>query len=542
MHRPLSNRLLRNSLLKRKERVTVPSAFLYKMKKEQNKQIRSNTEEQEPSPLVLLWLEIKRLSRSKKAWTVAILFFLLILFTGVVPVGKIPFLRNIAWAMGYTPEETQDISFLKALLSWNEHAKIQRAELDNPNEIGIFGKDGGLSSAYGRMSAEKDASLINLRVVNASLSKQGKAGDFISGSYHTLGEGDSNPAVAHISGETANTQANAVQPDEVYFGSDVSAVARNPKDGFNTTNSLKKIANPHISGTGESDWLGKLVDKATRSDAGLSNIAKSLKTGGTLSQLNPITDIGNHKAQRDMYYAWLTGMSARRTPNVVLKKTLASAGFDGADMPKKVFNSSGFSGIGINPDDVVSDLDNIKLRLQNEKECERALSSSGEVLTNQLQAAKEGINVLAGSFPKTCDEVDGDFSNRLSVLRNQCEQVKLAYSDLGTFCGVAVKVGREGTCTTNNLQGRYDQYASYCAAEKEKCAALETPEEQKACMGEIKAAADYEEGDCHDKGCSEEGVSKLVEGTFNVNVNGNPVDPNAGDFFPEADWGSTQFY
>ena len=149
---------------------------------------------------------------------------------------------------------------------------------------------------------------------------------------------------------------------------------------------------------------------------------------------------------------------------------------------------------------------------------------------------------MAGSFPKTCDEVNGDFSNRLSVLRNQCEQVKRAYSDLGAFCGVAVKAGREGTCTTNNLQARYDQYAAYCTEEREKCAGLETPEEQQACIAAIKKAADYEEGDCYGGGCSEEGVSKLVSGTFNVGVNGQPVDPNAGDFFPETDWGGSKFY
>lgn len=504
-----------------------------------------NEQQEEKKPLVILWAEIKRLSRSKKAWALFVLFFFLLLITGVVPVGKIPFLRNLAWAMGYTPEETQDISLLKALLSWNEHAKIMRGELPDPDAANVFGNDGGFSSARQRLESERNSNLINLRAVNASLAQQGQAADRLAGSFYSvdIGEGARGPDVRIRKGNaSANTQANEAKPGEVYFGADASAVARDPKDGFNTTSSLKKIANPNIAGGGSTDWLGGLVDKATRADAGLEGIAKSLETGGTLAQLAPVTEIGRHKAQRDMYYAWLTGMSARRTPQLVLKKTLASASFDGSERPKKVFDSSGYSGIGINPDDVVSDLDNIKLRLQNEKECERALNSSGDTLTNQLQAAKNGINTLAGSFPKNCDEVDGSFPNRLSALRNQCEQVKNAYSDLGTFCGVSVKSGREGTCTTNNLQGRYDAYAGYCQAEKEKCQALTTPEEQAACLGEIKSAADYDEGDCRGGGCSEEGVGKLVEGTFNVGVNGKPVDPNAGDFFPEADWGGTKFF
>lgn len=506
--------------------------------KEQNKHTRPK-DLQEQSALAVLWAELKRLARSKRAWAVFILFFFLLLVTGVVPVSKIPFLRNLVWAMGYTPEETQEMSFLKALLSWSEHSKIARGELPDPNVAGVFGNDGGFATAHERMTAQKDSSLINLQAVNSALARQGKAGDLIAGSFS--GD-DANSPAARITGDSANTQANKTDPGEVFFGEDASALGRDPKDGFNSVNSLKKIANPNIAGAGPSDWLGRMADKAIRSDAGLQNLAKSLQTGGTLSQLNPITEIGNHKAQRDMYYAWLTGMSARRTPNVVLKKTLASAGFDGANMPKKVFDSSGFSGIGISPDDVVADVDSIKLRLENEKECERALSSSGETLTNQLQAAKSGINALASAFPKTCEDVNGDFSNRLAVLRNQCEQIKLAYSDLGTFCGIAVKSGREGTCTTNNLQARYDQYASYCEAEKEKCAALETPEDQQACLGKIKAAADYEEGDCYNGGCSQSGVTDLVKGTFNVGVNGEPVDPNAGDFFPETDWGSMRMY
>ena len=343
-------------------------------------------------------------------------------------------------------------------------------------------------------------------------------------------------------GNYANTQANQTMPSEVFFGEDAGVIARDPKDGFDSVQSLKKIANPHIAGAGNMDWIGKMADKAIRSDSGLQNLTKTLETGGMLSQLDPIMDIGNHKAQRDMYYAWLTGMSARRTPNPVLKKTLASAGFDGAEMPKKVFDSSGFSGIGISPDDVVADLDNIKIRLENEKLCEQAVSSSGTTLTNQLQAAKQGINALAASFPKTCEEVNGTFTDRLSVLRNQCEQVKLAYSDLGTYCGISVRRGREGTCDTSGLQDRYNQYAAYCAEEQKKCEELETPEEQKACLGDIKAAKDYDEGECAEGGCSSDGVSHLVGTTFNVGVNGEPVDPNAADFFPETDWGATKFY
>lgn len=253
--------------------------------------------------------------------------------------GKIPFLRNLAWAMGYTPEETQDISLLKALLSWNEHAKIMRGELPDPDAANVFGNDGGFSSARQRLESERNSNLINLRAVNASLAQQGQAADRLAGSFYSvdIGEGARGPDVRIRKGNaSANTQANEAKPGEVYFGADASAVARDPKDGFNTTSSLKKIANPNIAGGGSTDWLGGLVDKATRADAGLEGIAKSLETGGTLAQLAPVTDIGRHKAQRDMYYAWLTGMSARRTPQLVLKKRWPRPGLTARKCPKSV--------------------------------------------------------------------------------------------------------------------------------------------------------------------------------------------------------------
>ncbi len=512
------------------------------MKDQKNQQ----KQEEEITPFALLMTHLKQLARSKRAWGVAVLCVLLLLSGGVIPVGKIPFLRSLALAMGYSSDEIQEISFLRALLSWNEHARLAQEKGDSfqGEEFNIFGNDGGLFSANQRMLEQKKSSLINLREINAALSSQGKAGDWITGSYYTIGEedGQTSGMAPRISGEVANTESNATKPGEVFFGADASAIQRNPTDGFNTSAALKKIANPHIAGAAETDWLGKLVDKATRSDAGLQNLSKSLETGGALSQLNPITDIGRHKAQRDMYYAWLTGMSARRTSNMVLKKTLASSGFDGAEMPKKVFDSSGFSGIGIDPEDVVTDLDNIKLRLKKEEECENSLNTAGENLTSQLQAAQKGIDALTGSFPKTCDDVNGDFTNRLAVLRNQCQQVQAAYSDLHTFCGVTLKTGRTGTCTTASLESRYNQYASYCAEEKKKCAVLGTAEEQQSCLQAIKRAEHYEEGDCSAGGCSENGISVLVSGTFNMPVNGNPTDPNAGDFFPEPDWGATKYY
>lgn len=486
----------------------------------------------------------RRWTRSRAVWAAVILFFLFALVTTVVPVGKIPLLRNLAWAMGYSADETESISFLKALLTWNEHTKQTNGEAEGPDGTGVFGKDGGLISANKRLEKDKDSSLFNLRALNAALARQGKPIDALAGAYYTVDtqEGETG-AAARIKGDRANTQANSTQPSEVFFGAEASgAQQRDPKDGYNSVDALKKIANPHIAGSSNTDWFGQMMDKAYLTDANLQSIVKELNSSAGMTPLSLLDDAGRYKAQRDMYYAWLTSRTATRVSDIMLKKTLAGAGFNGAEIPRKVFDSSMSSGIGLTTDAVVGDLDNIKLRLKKEEECSNALETSGEALVEQLEAAKGGISTLTGSFPKTCDEINGDFPNRLSVLRNQCEQVKLAYAQLQSSCGVAVKVGREGTCTTNNLQGRYDQYANYCTEEKQKCAALTDPQAQKDCLAAIKKAADYNEGDCYGGGCSESGISKLVGGTFNVGVGNNPVDPNAGDFFPETDWGAMEWY
>ena len=101
---------------------------------------QNENEQQEKQPLFLhLWQKTKDAFSSKKAWMLLVFFLVLLFIGGFVPVGKIPFLRNLAYAMGYTPDETQKISLLRALFSWNEHQKILRGELPDPDERTIFG-------------------------------------------------------------------------------------------------------------------------------------------------------------------------------------------------------------------------------------------------------------------------------------------------------------------------------------------------------------------------------------------------------------------
>ncbi len=513
------------------------------------KELPSKPQPGTQTPRPELGKRVRPLARSKRAWAVLAVCLLLVLTTGVVPVGKIPFLRQLAWAMGYDSQETENISFLKALLTWNEHSREARSAAEqeglNAEDVGIFGRDGGYASARQRLERGNQSRLIDLRTVNAVLAKNGQKGDLLAGTHVQVdtGNGTKNPNVYLSGDEHAATQANSAALGEVYFGTDASAVARNTKDGFNSVNLLKRAANAPVSGggpNGGTDWLMRMADRATRADAGLDGLADKLDSSGMLGSFGASSKVADTKARRDLYYAWLTGMASRRVPNVVLKKTLATAAFDGAEMPQKVFEMSGGTGIGLLKDDVTANMENVKIRLQHEKECEAVIKSNN--IPDQVAEAQKNINGLAGSFPKTCEDVNGSFSAKLVALQNQCKQVKKGYSALVSKCGVAVKLGREGSCTTYRLQDRYDQYAAYCQSAKQKCARLTDPAQQKSCLAGIKSAASYDGGDCAGGGCSESGVNTVVRETFNVPVNGEDVDPSAGDFFPETDWGRFRLY
>lgn len=500
-----------------------------------------NEQQEQQKILPLLWLELRHALSSKKAWALLFFFLILLFVGGFVPVGKIPFLRNLAYAMGYTPDETEKISFLRALFSWNEHEKILRGELPDPDAVSVFGANGGSAAA----SAKAQNKLFNVRAVNASLARKGQAIEGVKGVNYFIDTGDKRPSDIKIKNTkaAAGTQANAVKPSDVYFGSDTDAVARGRTDGYNSVNTLQKIKNPNIAGAGPDDWMGRLVDKASRSDAGLSNIVKNIDKGGMLSKLGGMQELGQTRAHKDMYHAWLYGKTARRTPNPVLKKTLAAASFDNMEMPKTIFSVSGFSGVGINPDDVVADMDSVKRYLQQDKECQEAINQVGETVSTLKANARNQIMQIKGSFPVTCADVAGsNYNAHLSTVRNYCEQANAAYDQkLRSKCSVSI---HEGSCTTNLLEDRFTSFAAYCEEEEKNCATAATPEEQAACVEEAKAkrAEDYKGGDCSE-GCGTEDIGKLVGRAFNISTeDGKSRDSDAHAFFSELTLGGSSLW
>lgn len=225
------------------------------------------------------------------------------------------------------------------------------------------------------------------------------------------------------------------------------------------------------------------VDKARSMDSGLTALTQTLKKGGGLTPLNINADFNTNKARRDLYYVWLTSMAAKRAKNPGLSKMLAGAGFSGAEMPKRVFDSSGMAGgMGIDPNSMVAEMDSIKMALHQEEMCNATLKDTGGSIDAQISSSYEAIKSLPGSFPASCDDVNGNFTNNLAGIRNSCKAVEKAYSNLNSTCGVKMKNAQTEKCTTLRLEDKYDTYSNYCEQEKERCQTLATLEEQESCM------------------------------------------------------------
>ena len=467
---------------------------------------------------------------------------------GLVPVGKIPLLRNLVYAMGYSIDEAQGISFFKALFSWNEHNKMVRGEIPDPDEVNIFGAQGG---SFNSTQAQAENKLIDIRSVNAALAKRGQKGDYITGVYDdptaaARGENSRNSVQRDKSavrltkdGVSAQTQANAAQNTEVFFGEDANAVLRDKNDAFNSVNTLKKVAKLPIAGVSKgTDWFDRAVERAAYGQVDLSEfLKKNDRSSTSIAQIGSIARVGDTRATRDMYWAWMMGRAAHRTPQVLLKKTLASASFDGAEMPRSVFTSSGFGGVAINADDVLADMTNVQNYLDQDKNCEDAVERAGQQMPTS-QTMYDQINQLSGAFPATCGARPGNYLNLLQAVENSCRQMKSAWEAAQRTCGTLSLVLNNNQCRFENLHAHYTAFDEYCKSLEDACAALEDPEEQALC---VQLAHDQSSHEDFPDGVGGSYNAERLEGD-DGEVLGQLYDERGRlntDYFPGVDWGES---
>lgn len=476
-------------------------------------------------------------SPKKKRSKYLLILFLLAAFVtvGVVPVGKIPLLRNAVWMMGFSEEDTAHMSFLKALFTWADNGFVFRSVPPAENSYSFFDRNGGRAGRL--VNGQAASGLFNMREANAAGSRQGLRPGQLAGAAgaETWGK-DSSVKVSVAGNASASTDANSsAKGNTVFFGEDPTLVQADKDQGFDTAAAgVKK--NARITGaSGGTDWFNQAVQKAALVD--VQNLAPNALGTGTssLTTLTGLDNIGHEKSVRDLNFAWLLGKAARRSSKPLVRKTLATISWTGGEVPKKVFEVSGSSGIGIDPDMVVGDIADIKTKMQEEKECDDKTASEGKRISSVMQAAMEDIAALKGSFPfDTCDSAKlAAWENNVKEVEKKCRTAAASYDSINQACKINHK-GTQGNCQAVRLQDMVNEQRAKCTEmipEAERLA-----QEAAAEAGTMPAPVDEKEldpskgvGEVSGTGYNSQTVDENVNRQFNVPLDGK--DNADGDGF-----------
>ena len=479
----------------------------------------------------------------KRLWAVIILFLFIGGVGGLIPAAKIPLFSALVQAMGFSKEDAGEMSLLQALLKWHQKLQAQQADKSAPlsaDEIEANARASAERSlALSAYESEQNknnltSSLINMRKLNSDQRRKGEPVDAIRGAVKQIAgdeKEDNAVKVKNIDVPVVKTESNTDTKSEVFFGQDAGVTPRDIRDGFNSTKILTKIENPHIAGSTSATWLTDMIDKAMIRDVNLGQLPKELNTKGHGVNFDDIKNVGKDRPHRDLNYAWLTGKATYRTPNRLLKKTLAAAGFNGEDMPRRVFDASLLGvGLGIDPTEVNQDAQSIRDRMAKDEKCQSKLSSQSPK-KNSYENIKKSIGQIAKSFPRTCADVlkSGSSDNlnaHLSSISKECKAINSYYSELQTDCNVAFK---KGDCPVLRYEGSFNAFVAACEDVYKKCMAETTTDEagNEVAANDAKTCAARRDGtegktlQCGNDACTgdpiERNVSFVVTGYTDTN-------------------------
>ena len=450
----------------------------------------------------------------------ALVFFLFsVIF--IIPVGRLPGLRNLSWRMGFSAQDTQSMSFFRTLLAWAGDANRRRLsdKAGQTDAVSLFDRN----QTQGFNANGPRSGLFDLRVVNASRRAQGLAPDGLAGAY-ALREGEQaasavNKPVSALS-QDVQQQTAAKNAEEVFFGTDASVAARAAAGGANkgSADTAKLVAQAPIAGAASSDWLAMAVDKASlltnvqldrglaeasQIPVGLTNIGGSLKAG--------------QKPQRDLATVWLMSKAANKAQQLLLKKQLAAAGYMAMEIPKKVYDTSGMSaGVHLAGNEVVESFEDVNQQLLEEEQCRKITGAVNEQLSGKLDESRGLIKTIRSSVPKDCGAGIAAWKENLLKIQTNCRSVKDTFSNMKMACGV--KIASEGRCETVRLDAYVSDLEGACAALAQAQEAGATEEE----IAELEAARDE----------VIDGLSDAeVADSFNLST-GEGDKGGSNDFFP----------
>ena len=414
---------------------------------------------EEPLYKELLW--------SKRFWLGVVLLGLFLYFTTAVPVAKIPFLRTLVEAMGYSEPETHKISFFKALLTWNEHSKTLKAEAADELQARYSAAKavtGALESAQ-----QNRGGLLDFKELNRSLKAQGKEAEVLQRTG--LAEQSKEALLVQMSGQetridtqmpTANTRGSVSAPQigeadvpaEVFFGEEEGKNVRDVNSGFDSTKQLAAVKSPGVIDSTPADWKLQEADSFWARHKGVVFNNKLFNVGevSNIKGQNVLTVV-DVKPRADMVYAWMTSRAGRRTQNIALKQTFSKAGFMGADLSRPMLVSS-FDGTGVLPIDsekMRTDFNVAEDRIQLEKECNEALNATQDDILNDMKSAGAKRDELPGQLDNCKTVMDGysAFRNTLNEIAGICESVKEKYRNMKGKCRMEIILGKCGDKNPN---------------------------------------------------------------------------------------------
>ncbi len=460
-----------------------------------------------------------RPKRHRWGWLLALLLVaFLMIIGGVVPVENIPVLRRIAYAMGFSKDATQRISFLRALLAWTDKTLGLNGKL-SPWPGGALLADGaafpaadadvnnpeiaaGLQAQMARASG--DTRLIDMRALNDLQRKQGRALDGISGTVlPEPGREEADlAAVLRDDQVTARTEANR-DTGEVFFGSDTSAVNRHFQDGFDSSKMLTKIKNPYITDGHPIDWTQRTARQLLNGPGGLGVLNKELQYGAAAWPVGD-TEVGDKKPYRDLYHAWITSRMSKYTSNIWLKKSLAGSSFLNAEIPQTASTGLKMGGIFIDSDSLQTDQEGWKQYLEFEEKCRQEMTRGGgkevsdavndfnDLFYSWSGSKAEQNNIRNFGFPTTCEKIKNStyfetYQNNLKRITNLCKQAKSGYDKLRNTCYLDSFAGQcNDTTFEHTFVNRWNYFKNEVCKEPTDCNTV--PEEQKeACNAENEA-------------------------------------------------------
>ena len=408
----------------------------------------------------------KRFDRKKWLMLLALVFFLFsIIF--IVPVGSLPGLRNLAWWMGFSAQDTQSMSFGRALLTWaGEGTHLLSSKHDNSTEISLFDRQ---TSANFNPNGPQSG-LFDVRAVNADRYRRGLGPE--EGLYGAWGGSDEednrrraalNRKVNDFSQEARQNEAEK-NTQEVFFGADADLMARAAQEGNVPRLKGGKLFKGDVAGSVAPDWFSVALEKAARlSDTELDKAFGVSAMSAPLSNLNAnIT--ATEKAKRDLAQVWLMSKASNRAKQLMLKKQLAAAGYVGMEMPKKVYDSLGEnSGVMMSGEEMMKDLNEVQMQLLNEEQCRIIGGDANEVMYETVKKSLNLVRTITTTVPRSCDADIAGWSASLGKVRTNCNTVKDSIQILSENCGT-VKLKKEGTCSTERLDTYAQNLTSTCGA------------------------------------------------------------------------------